>query len=170
MSTMKLPALYEVAEQYLEAATALQNSDLDEQTITDTLEGLLGDVEVKATNVAAIAKNFESAAAQIREAERSLAARRQFMEKRADRIKAYLEQNMKKTGINKIESPWFNLAIKKNPAAVIIRDASVIPDEFMRFPPVPAPEPDKAAIKTALAAGKEVPGCSLEQGTRLEIK
>ncbi len=170
MSKMQLPALYEIAEQYLATAAALQNSELDEQTITDTLEGALGDLEVKATNVAAIARNFGSAAAQIREAERQLAARRQFYEKREARLVAYIEQNMKKATITKIESPWFNLTIKKNPVAVLIQDANMIPDEYMRIPPVPAPEPDKVAIKAALQEGKEVPGCALEQRSHLEIK
>jgi hypothetical protein len=37
-------------------------------------------------------------------------------------------------------------------------------------PEPPAPRPDKAAIKDAIKAGRDVPGARLVQSDRLEIK
>jgi hypothetical protein len=45
-----------------------------------------------------------------------------------------------------------------------------VPEKFMKAPPPPPPALDKKAVAEALKAGEDVPGCRLEQGTRLEIK
>lgn len=165
-----MTALYVLAQDYRAAAEKLADLDLDEQTIADTLEGLSGDLEVKAVNTAMVARNMQGLAAQIKEAEQAMAARRKALEGRAERLTAYLLANMQHAGISKIESPHFCLSIKSNPAAVVINEPGLIPAEFMRQPEPPPPSPDKTAIKEAIKAGKEVPGAHLAQGVRLEIK
>lgn len=165
-----MTALYVLAQDYRAAAEKLADLDLDEQTIADTLEGLSGDLEVKAVNTAMVARNMQGLAAQIKEAEQAMAARRKALEGRAERLTAYLLANMQHAGISKIESPHFCLSIKSNPAAVVINEPGLIPAEFMRQPEPPPPSPDKTAIKEAIKAGKEVPGAHLAQGVRLEIR
>lgn len=165
-----MTALYVLAQDYRAAAEKLADLDLDEQTIADTLEGLSGDLEVKAVNTAMVARNMQGLAAQIKEAEQAMAARRKALENRAERLTAYLLTNMQHAGISKIESPHFCISIKNNPAAVVINEPGLIPAEFMRQPEPPPPVPDKTAIKEALKAGKEVPGAHLAQGVRLEVK
>lgn len=163
-------ALYQLADLYIADLQRLADLDLDEQTITDTLEGLSGDLEIKATNVAAFAKNLEASAEAIKRAEEQMAARRKAIEKRADRIRAYLKENMERTGILKIEAPQFCVAIRKNPPSVHVEAPELVPAEFYKVPPPPPPSLDKKAVAEALKAGKDVPGCRLEQGTRIEIK
>lgn len=163
-------SLYVLAGEYLAIANKLNDSDLDEQTISDTLEGLSGELEVKATNVAMFIKNLEAQALAIKEAEKQMAERRKAIEKKAEQINAYLKDNMQRTGITKIESPYFALTLKNNPPRVVIDDESAIPSIFMVEPLPPAPSPDKKLIGDKLKAGEDVPGCHLEQGQRLEIK
>lgn len=163
-------ALYLLADEYLVNLRTLADLDLDEQTVTDTLEGLSGDLEVKATNVAAFARNLEASADAIKNAEAAMASRRRSIEKRAERMRAYLKDNMERVGILKIESPQFCLSIKKNPPAVHVEAPELVPAEFMKIQPPPPPMLDKKAVGDALKAGNDVPGCRLEQGTRLEIK
>lgn len=163
-------ALYQLADLYLQDLQKLADLDLDEQTVADTLEGLSGELEVKATNVAAFARNLEASAEAIKAAEDQMAKRRKAIERRAESLKAYLKANMERTGILKIESPQFALAIKKNPPAVHVEAPELVPAKFMKTPPPPPPVLDKKAVADALKAGEDVPGCRLEQGTRLEIK
>jgi hypothetical protein len=163
-------ALYVLADEYLVAAQHLADLDLDEQTIADTLEGLAGAVEVKATNVAMFVRNLESAADQIKQAETAMMQRRKAIENRAERVKAYLKAQMERTGITKVDSAYLSIAIKNNPPAVCIDAESQIPAQFMRTPPPPAQVPDKKAIAEAIKAGQEVAGAHLERGTRLDIK
>lgn len=165
-----MTALYEIAAEYRDAATKLAELDLDAQTIADTLEGLSGDLETKAQNVAFFVRNLEATAAAIKQAEADMAARRKAMENRADGLKRYIFESMTVAGIEKIECPHFRLAIKNNPAAVDVFEPGLVPSSFMRTPEPPPPAPDKTAIKEALKAGQDVPGARLTSGQRLEIK
>lgn len=164
-----MTALYEIANEYRAISDRLHDLDLDEETIADTLESLSGELTEKSTNVAKFVRNLEAMAAQIKEAEAQMAARRKSIEKRAENIRKYLHTNMEKAGITKIECPWFVVSLRTNPASVQIDDEAEIPDEYMREIPAKY-EPNKVAIKSSLQEGIAVPGCHLERTTRLEIK
>lgn len=165
---MKL-SLYDISAEYREAVATLSDLNLDEQTIADTLEGLGGDLQVKATNVAAFMRNLEATAASIKDAEAQMAARRKAIENRAAGLRRYLLGCMQLAGVTKIESPYFALCVKANPPAVEVFDERQVPAEFMDQPEPPPAKPNKTAIKAAIKAGIEVPGCKLVQGSRLDV-
>jgi hypothetical protein len=165
-----LPALYTLADEYLQDVAKLQDLDLDPQTVADTLEGMGGDLEAKATNVAMFVRNLESLADQIKQAEAAMAARRKSIEGRADAVRAYLLSNMLRTGITRIESPYFKIAIRNNPPSVIVDDPTVIPAKYMRQAEPPPPAPDKKEIKAAIEFGENVPGAHLEVRQSVTIK
>ena len=165
-----MSALYELAAEYRTDCEKLADMDLDEQTLADTLEGLSGELEVKAQNVIMFTRNLEATAAAIKEAEAQMAARRKALENRAAGLRRYVLENMQFAGIQKIECPFFKLSIRDNPAAVDIYEPGLIPAQYMKQPEPPPPSPDKTAIKAAIAAGAEVPGAKLTRGIRLEVK
>jgi hypothetical protein len=162
--------LYDISKEYRDAAEKLADMDLDEQTIADTLESISGDLEVKAQNIVFFARNMEATAASIKEAEANMAARRKAMENRAEGLRRYLLGSLQYAGISKVECPYFKIAVQDNPPAVDVFEPALLPSEYMRQPEPPPPAPDKAAIKDALKAGKDVPGARLVQGKRLAIK
>lgn len=161
--------LYELTGEYKEALTVLSELDLDKQAVCDTLEGLQGAIEVKAQNVAMFVKNLEATAEAIKEAESKMAARRKAIEARAEFMKNYILNNMKVCNMTRIDSPYFSLSIRKNPASVVIDNAGLIPEEYKRIPEPPAPLPDKKAIAAAIKEGFEIPGVHIEQTERLHI-
>ena len=163
-------ALYTLADEYQQAAQQLADMDLDPQTIADTLEGMAGALEVKATSVAMFIRNLEATAEAIDDAIDQMKARRQAIQQRALNIKSYLLDNMARTGITKIESPHFVITLRDNPVKVVVDDVSVVPFDYFRDPPAPPPELDKKTIAEALKAGQVVPGCHLERTQRVEIK
>ena len=165
-----LPALYTLADEYLQDVAKLQDLDLDPQTIADTLEGLSGDLETKATNVAMFVRNLESLADQIKQAEATMAARRKAIESRAEHVRDYLLTNMQRTGISKIDSPWFKIALRNNPPSVVVDDPSLIPARYMRQAEPPPPAPDKKEIKAAIEFGENVPGARLVTKQSVTIK
>jgi len=165
---MNAPALYLIADEYLQAVNALADLDLPEEVVADTLESLQYPLEQKATNVAMFVRNLEATADAIREAEGEMAKRRKALETRAANVREYLKANMIRAGIQKIECPLFKLAIRDNPPSVVI-DGEV-PAEYMRQPEPPPPAPDKKAIAEALKAGQHVPGAHIARTQRLEIK
>jgi hypothetical protein len=85
-------------------------------------------------------------------------------------VRGYLLNTMLYAGIERIDCPHFALAVKANPPAVRIDDARRVPPQFLRTPEPPAPEPDKARIRTALASGQDVPGARLVQTRRIDIR
>ena len=163
-------ALYVLAQEYKSACETLADLDLDEQTIADTLEGMSGDLEVKATNVAMFARNLEATAAAIKDAEAQMASRRKALERRADHMRDYLLRNMQHAGIDKIEGAYMKISVRSNPPSVEVFDAAQVPAIYMRQPAPPPPSPDKAAIKAAFATGADVPGARIASSQRVEIK
>lgn len=165
-----LPTLYEIATEFSADAAKLQELDLEEATLADTLEGLQGDLQVKAQNTAMVVRNLEAMALAIQDAERRMAERRKAIENRAKAIRAYIQRCMEHAGIHRIDTPMLALSIRKNPPAVVVDAPSQVPAKFWRIPPVPPAEVDKQALKVAISAGEEVSGAHLEQSTRLEIR
>lgn len=161
--------LYELTNEYHNALIALTDSDFDEQTISDTLEGLKGELEIKAKNVAAFVENRKAEISAVKEASKKLADRARSEQKHLDSLVEYLKFNMDQSGITEIRSPELILKIKKNPPKLVIDDESLIDDRF--YIEVPATRKlFNAAIKDEIKAGHAVDGAHIEQNTRLEIK
>jgi len=164
-----MTALFILAAEHRALADKLHDTELDEQTIIDTLESESGDLVEKGKNVAAVFRNLESDAKQIKEAEQQLAERRKAIEKRAESLRKYLKTNMEVAGIHKIECPWFVISIAQNPESVTVDDESLIPRDY--FKEIPATfQLDKALVKSAIKDGYEVPGAHISRGTSLRIK
>ncbi len=162
--------LYEINQDYMQALDMFTDpeADIPLEAAMDTLDGIEGQLQDKAVNVAKFMQNLDATAKAIKEAEQKMAKRRKAIENRAQWFKDYLKQNMQAAGITKIESPWFNLAIQKNPEAVEITNEELLPDDFKTE--VVTMKIDKAAIKQVIKDGVSVPGAVLIQGTRLAIR
>lgn len=164
-----MTALFQLAAEHRALSDKLHDLDLDDQTILDTLEGDSTDLIEKGKNVAAVVRNLESDAKQIKEAEQQLAERRKAYEKRAESLKNYLKTNMEIADIHKIECPWFVVSLANNPEAVTVDDESIIPRDY--FKEIPASyQLDKMLVKQAIKDGFTVPGAHLSRGTSLRIK
>lgn len=167
-----VPALYEIAADYRAAALALAEMDMDDQAVADTLDGLHGELSVKAAGIGAIVLNLEAAAESVAIVRARLTDRMQSMEARAIRIREYLKTCMESAGITRIEANdhSFSLVIKKNPPKVVLDETwGPVPAEYERVIPEKR-EPDKKRIGDALKAGDVLPFAHLEHGTRLDIR
>lgn len=163
-------SLYQIAQEHRAMVDALMNTQGDAKAIADTVEAESWPIEQKAQNVAYAIKQLDALSSAIKQAESEMAARRKAAENRADSIRQYLKDCMEIAGMTKIECPYFQIAIQKNPSSVDIFEEELIPQEFMRQPETPPPAPDKKAIKAAIDSGIDVPGATIKQGTRIVIK
>ena len=163
--------LYALGDKYLALVEQLEAAALDETTIADTIEstGIVDDFNAKAEALVSVARNFEQFDDAIDAEIARLKALKDSRHKRADGVRAYLKREMIRTNITRIECPRFVIALRNNPESVEIFDTRMIPGAFMRVPPVPEAQPDKAAIKEAIKAGLEVPGARLAVGQRIAI-
>lgn len=164
-----MAALFELAAEFRALTDRLNESELDAQTIADTLDGASGDLEEKIINTAKYFRNEEAEADAIADAIKQMQAREKTKRKHAENIKKYLADQMDRAGKTKVNSPWFVVSVAQNPASVIVDDESLIPDDYMREIPA-SYSPDKKLIKSAMDEGYAVPGCHLERATSLRIK
>lgn len=163
-------SLFTIAGEYRAQLDQLEQLGLDEETFNDTLESISGDLETKSINVAMFARNLESSAAAIEEQAKLMIERAKGIRKKSEHVKEYLKANMEHAKLQKIESPYFVLSIRKNPQSLVIDDEKQVPPSFLKTPEPPPPALDKEKLKEALKSGEVVPGAHLEQKTRLEIK
>lgn len=167
---MSLPALYQIADQYLADLDKLNDLDLPDEVVRDTLESIQGDLQEKSINVAMYIRNVRTVAAAKRDLAKQMLKQADALDGRADNVDSYLLHNMQRCGISSIDSPWFSIKRQKNPASVVIDDAIMLDARFLRQPGTPPPAPDKKAIKLAIEAGEVVAGAHIENSERVVIK
>lgn len=164
--------LYKLADHYQQAAAEIQNlfdaGEIDFAAVTDTLEGLEGEVKDKAINVGLHIKNLRSDIEQLENAKASFDARIKAAKSSLDFYENYLDLNLQKSGISEIKTDYLCIKYKKLPA--IVEVTGDVPAEFQRVIPEKR-EPDKRAISDALKAGNALPFAALIEGrTKLEVK
>lgn len=176
--------LFEIANDFallfdqLESYDEIEEPEMREiaqQAWFDTLEGVEGEFEIKAENVAQYIKALRKEAEDIKEEEQTLAARRRAKEKRVKSLSDYLMACMKQIHREKIETAKCKLSIRKNAESVQCADedglarqlAALGRSDLIRVKP---PELDKTAVKKALQAGEIINGAALGRTESLMIK
>lgn len=174
MSTGTAVRLYEVADDFILAVAELtERDDLPADVIRDTLDAVKGELEVKATSVAAFVRNVEIEAEVLAGRAKDMQARSKRAQALADGMKAYLASHLLRCDVKEVKHGGMRVALVKNNPAVEIVDESKVPEEFKRAPaPPPPPQavPDKVAIAAALKGGIDVEGCRLLQSYRVKIE
>ncbi len=164
-------SLYTISSQYQQAFMALADSDMPEDCINDTLEGMEGELVEKGRNVAAFWLNLGAEIEAMKSVEKRLYERRKAAEARQERLKNYLSKNMAACGITEIKADdgtfTARLYIGRD-ESVVIENAQTIPSDYMREKVTH--EPDKVLIKKAIEDGYEVPGAHIDRRDRLTIK
>jgi hypothetical protein len=164
-----MESLYDLADEYKAALAVMHDSDIDEQTIIDTLEGLTGAIEAKGRNVAAFFLNLDSNAAQLKEAELRIAKRRKSIENKAAKLREYLRLNMTKCEITEISCPEFSVKLGKASQVVEVENESALPATLVTT--TITTKPDKREILKRLKTGEIIEGARLAFGVpRLTIK
>lgn len=160
-----MSSLYELTGQFEELMDLIEyNEDIDEQTLKDTLEGLEGEIEIKADGYAKVIKEFEAKIDAIKKESDRLSKKRKHYENSIKRMKEALETSMKITGKTKFKTDLFSFNIQKNaPKLVITGD---VPREFLIPQP---PKVDNNKIKNLLKVEK-LDYAHLEQGESLRIR
>ena len=160
--------LYELSHQYQNALESLNDMDLPEEAIKDTLEALGGELMDKYKNVALYKQNLMVVAQAKKDAAKAMNEQAKAIENKAMRLMDYLDENMKRNGITEITCPYFTVKYRKNPPSVIIYDESMLPESMIRTKTTTAP--DKIAIKKAIESGEEIGGARVVQNETLVIK
>lgn len=164
-----MAALFELAAEFRALADKLNDSELDQETIADTLDGASGDLEEKIINIAKLARNEEAEADAIAAAIKDMQAREKAKRNKVLSLKKYASDGMERAGLQKVQTPWFVITLAQNPEAVTVDDESAIPRDYFKEIQVSFVI-DRNQIKQAIKDGFTVPGAHLSRGTSLRIK
>lgn len=159
--------LYEITNNYIELMERLENNDdpgmLD--TLKDTLDSIEGDFEDKVNNCCKMYQNILADAEAFGAEAKRLTDKKRAAENKADRLKEYVQSEMKRMGKTSAYIGTFKLGFR-NTKAVKVEDFDRLPEEYIRV----KKEPDKKAIKAALDAGVTVDGASIVENESFSIR
>lgn len=165
--------LYEIATDYKMFIEAVENGEIPEECIADTLEGIQATLEDKADNIACLIKTLTAEAEAIKAEETALAERRKAKERHIDRLKNYLSETLINSNIPKIETARNKISFRKSEKVTFENEADFIEwaikhnDTLLTYK---APTVNKTEIKKALASGVELDGVYMESKMNLQIK
>lgn len=162
--------LHTLSTEYLQAMEYLTDPELNlpAEVIADTLEALAGTVEYKAINVVKFIQNLDVTVDALKEVIEEFELKKFRIEKKIADFKEYLKFEMERTGITKIDCPYFKISVQKNADSTNILDAELIPSIYKTD--VVTTKIDKVSIKKYIQAGGIVPGAELKNSTRVVIK
>ena len=165
-----MSSLYNLSAEVAALKEKLEASDLDAQTIADTLEAESFDFEEKCKAVAYVIKEFEAKEMALSDALEEMELRLHVIKNRIYSLKTYLLTCLQQAGVRKVEGVEFDISIKKNPPSVSVFNQNAIPEMFWKIPEPSPAKLDRKAILESLKKGKTVPGCELSKSERVEIK
>ena len=159
--------LFTLSREYTEAFfTLAEMDDMDEQAISDTLEGLEGELKDKVINVAKYQQGLVAESKAIKDAVKGMLVRAKALDSKANSFKRYISEAMTATGELKANDEYISLSFRKS--VVVEVDADAIDHQWMVEKVSIAP--DKLAIKKALQSGTEIVGATLKVNSNLQIK
>lgn len=167
--------LYEIKSQYLDLLNRIENGEIPEEAIKDTLESIEGDFEDKINSIACFIKSLEAEITALKTEADNLKQRAETKAKKVDNLRRYIFESMKQLDKTKIETPQNVISVKKNPPKVEVSENFIEwakNDELFKFLVKHKEKytPDKNAIKDLLKKGQEIPYCQLVQEESLNIK
>lgn len=164
--------LYELENTYIAVMQAIEEGELPEECIADTLEAITGEIEIKADNIACLLKNLLADIDAIRAEEIKLAERRKVKAKACDRLKEYLSDVLQRMSIDKVETARNKITFRKSESVEVdeetfIEWAQENREDLLTYS---APTANKTEIKKAIKGGAEIVGAQLISKNNIQIK
>lgn len=163
--------LYEIANDYVALMQAIENDEIPEECIADTLEAIKGEIEIKADNIACLLKNTEAEIRAFKEEENRLAERRKVKERALDSLKTYLSDMLIRTNVLNVETARNRISFRKSEAVEVdesfLRWAIENRNDLLSFK---EPTANKTEIKKALKGGQAIEGAKLVTNQNIQIK
>lgn len=141
----------------------------------DTLEGIEGEFEMKAENIAAFIKSLKAQSDILKNEETALKKRRDTKDRQIESLKTYLLNQMKAIGRKKIDMPKAVISIRNNAPSLVVDDELELinwaeendMDSFLNYQ---LPKIKKSEVKKACKDDMNIPYVHMESKESLTIK
>lgn len=161
--------LFNIVGQYQQAYDILTDSDADEQIVHDTLEGLMGEIEVTAAQLVPMLERLDMEIDACKKHEQEWNARRKVRENGQKRLKAMIMSAMDVLGVTELEAGDVKFKIQKVGGKLAIEyvDGVTVPEKYTKL----TIETDNELVRKALDAGEELPFAHFApRGRTLRVK
>lgn len=159
-----MATLYEMQQEAQELYELLQAGEIDEETLTDTLEAMM--VPEKLEGYCQVLRQM-AVDADAYKAEKDRFAEKELAVKNSiERMKKRMGEFLQATGKKKIDAGLFQIRQTKGESVTLVNE-ELIPAEYYDEQ---APKLSRARIKAALKAGEVVPGAGLVTSYGCSIK
>lgn len=165
-----METLYSLTQDYKNLLDLAGSADPEEiETFNDTLEAVLGQIEVKADGYAAVMSEIEGRANIVAKEINRLKAIEDRLVATQKRMKDRLKMAMEEIGTKEIKTDLHRFKIVGNGGLKPLDiDEGCVPEEYMKKEVKMSPDKDK--IRKTLESGEVLPFARLEErGTRLKI-
>lgn len=159
--------LYEIGENYKKLLEAIESEEIPTEAISDTLDGVQGELNEKADNIACVIKNLEYDVLAIKQEEQNLKDRRSSKENTIERLKTYLSDTLQAVGVNKVETSRNLISFRKSNQFVVY-DEEKFMNEYPQF--VKIEEKRSIDKKEAKKVADELNFCELVSKQNIQIK
>lgn len=163
-----MSTLYQLTAEY-EALLSLGDSDdpEDQRAFMDTLEGLTGEIEVKADSYAVVLAELKAQREKVKAEKERLERIEKAIENNEKRIKDRIKDAMTAIGKNEIKTDLHTFKIQNNGGVQPLVITGDVPDKYTKV----VIDADIMKIREALSNGEQLDFAHLEpRGTHLRIR
>lgn len=158
-------SLYNLADSYRQV---LDNADLDQDVMQDTLDSIKEPLKDKADSIAWLIEFLQNNSKVLRDKAKSFTEEAKHQENKAKWLQEYLTNSLDLADIKKLQTENHILSVRNYKASTIVDNENKVPAEFKHTNEVVAV--DKTAIYKALKNGEEVPGAHLKPNRKVTIR
>lgn len=168
-----MSSLYELVGDWRRLQLMAEDDEVDAEALVDTMEGIAGELEIKAGNYVKIIRQIEADADMYLDEAARLKDKAEKALNKAKRMKEALMMAMQQTGFDQggIKTDIATIKISGNGGLRPLVIDDQIPDQFMKMVPQPDNKSIRAHLEELEKAGLECTWAHLEdRGKHLSIK
>lgn len=162
--------LFEITNEFqalYEFATTAELGELDEQAYADTMNGLIGELEIKSAGYVAVINQLDMEQKKAEELAKAFKEKADVRKNNIKRLKDALKWAMINTGQKEITAGDFTIKLQNNGGKAPLKITGAVPDNFKRI----IYEDDTELIRKRLEEGEELDFAHLEErGKHIVIK
>ena len=148
-------------------ATNLEPSELDEQAFQDTLDGLVGELEIKSAGYVSVIQQLEMEQKKAEELAADFKAKADVRKNNVKRMKDALKWAMINANMDKVDAGDFTIKLQNNGGKQPLKITGDVPDNYKRI----VYEDDMELIRKRLEEGEKLNFAHLEErGKHITIK
>ena len=156
--------LYEIENEIMSCVDMETGEIID----VEKLQQLEMERDIKIENIALWIKNLDAEAKAYKEEKDSFAQKQKVAENKAKSLKRYLTSFLAGTAY---KSTKVNVSFRTSKTVDVFSMDALMRfdgcDDYLKYK---EPEPDKTAIKNAIASGVDIPGCQIVENQNIQIK